>query len=236
MRHGCFSNSLLPLNSAAQAATMDHNHRVAGLLGADALGLAPVCENSLLNAWIWRSIYIIKIEEEVLGPCRPKGAFRDCFVCAHLPDGIDVDGSTPFKRVAMFDGVCTHIRYAEGGNALCCGTLDHFVGEPNRKIEATRATVVADAVREGGTPPPPSDFECPRACRLRCSRVKWLALHKQIADCGWAGSCCRHLFALREGYLSMAAPECHLFYFYLFDKIVMEGGDEHVDIIHLDIG
>ena len=134
---------------------MDHNHRVAGLLGADALGLAPVCENSLLNAWIWRSIYIIKIEEEVLGPCRPKGAFRDCFVCAHLPDGIDVDGSTPFKRVAMFDGVCTHIRYAEGGNALCCGTLDHFVGEPNRKIEATRATVVADAVREGGTPPPP---------------------------------------------------------------------------------
>ena len=157
-----------------------------------------------------------------------------CPVCAQLPGVINAKG---YRRAFCMDGNCKSCRYYMGGNCSCDDCVGTYLGPPDRKIEAIRRTVKADAISgEGAAAPPPSDFECPRVCRLRYSRAKWLTLHKEIADCGWVGSCCRHVFALWGGFVSMPAPECHLFYYYLLDQIVMEGGDERVDILHLDIG
>ena len=137
----------------------------------------------------------------------------------------------------MMDGCETHIRYKKGGNALCELFLDGmYLGVANRQLEAAQRSLVADAIRGASAAAPPADCECPRICRLRCSRARWLKLHGKISDCGWVGSCCRHLVGLWGGFASMPAPECHLFYFYILDQIVMEGGDEHVHLLHLDIG
>ena len=129
-----------------------------------------------------------------------------------------------------------HIRYTRGGNASCSAQLRSYTGGPDEEIENIRCNVISDAARDNGSAhSPAAESACPSVCNLRFSQKSWLKNHAGIADCGWVGSCCRHLIALQGGFLNMPAPECHIFYFKLLDEIVVNG-IEDVDIFYLDIG
>lgn len=124
----------------------------------------------------------------------------------------------------------------KGGNDSCPPRLNTYLGIPDQEIESIRRAV--GDVRDGGAAsasPSAAESECPRICRFRASRERWEANHEGIADCGWVGSGCPHHRALLGGFISMPAPECHLYYFKLFSHVAMSV-DERVHLIYSDIG